>query len=132
MDTSEHTKDANSLQDWYRYVVKQPWAVDSYLRLVRMHEFKTQEQQRNEFGATPEEFLRLQAMHSPRADSFAMDALRMAQARHIQYPNAFVQARLLARQLLRSSQSSVDADHYYQAAFDAVDNLDTPVEPDKE
>lgn len=132
MDTSEHIKGTNTLQDWYRYAAKQSWAVDAYLRLVRMHEFKTQEQQRNEFGATPEEFLRLQAMHYPREDSFAIDAQHMAQARHLQYPNAFVQAMLLARQLLRSSQSPVDAERYYQAAFDAIDNLDTPTDPDKE
>src|SRR5947209_7973307 len=110
MDTSEHSKDANSLQDWYRHATKQPWAVDSYLRLVRMHEFKTQEQQRNEFGATPEEFLHLQAMHYPREDSFALGAQRIAQARHLQHPNAFVQAMLLAKQLLRSSQSHVDVE----------------------
>jgi hypothetical protein len=97
-----------------------------------MYEFKTQEQQKNEFGATPEEFLRLQSMHLPREDSFAIDTQRIAQARHLQHPNAFVQAMILARQLLHSSQFSVDADHYYQAAFDAVDNLDTPIEPEKE
>jgi hypothetical protein len=132
MDTPKSSKDHHSLQGWYRYAAKQSWAVDAYLRLVRIHEFKTQEQQRNEFGATPEEFLRLQAMHLPRKDSFALDARRIAQSRHLQNPNIFVQKLLLAQQLAQHSQSSVDPDHYYQAAFDTVEDLDTPGEPEKE
>jgi hypothetical protein len=130
MDTSEHTRNQNSLQAWYEYATQQSWAVDACLRLVRLHDFKTQEQQRNEFGATPEEFLHLQAMHSPREDSFAVDARRIAQARHLQNPDAFVQTMLLARQLALSTQASVENDAYYQAAFDAVDDLDSEI-PDE-
>ncbi len=123
MNTSEHANEKN-LQDWYHQAAQQPWSVDALLRRVRVHDFKTQEQQRNEFGATPEEFSRLQAMHAPREDSYAMDARRIAQARHLQHPNEFVQAMLLARQLTLSSQATEDTDHYYQAAFDAVEDLD--------
>lgn len=131
MDTAEHSRDERSLQNWYRNAAQQPWAIDAYLRIVRIHDFKTQEQQRNEFGATPEEFSRLQAMHLPREDFFATDARRIAEARHLQFSDAFVQTMLLARQLALSTQSLAD-DTYYQAAFDAVDDLDADVldEPD--
>ncbi len=127
MDTSERDRDEQALQNWYRYAAQQSWAVDAYLRKARLHEFKMQEQQRNEFGATPEEFLHLQAMHLPREDFFVIDARHIAEVRHLQFPDAFVQTMLLARQLAFSTQSSGDNDTYYQAAFDAVDDLDTEV-----
>jgi hypothetical protein len=130
MDTSEHTRNQNSLQTWYEYAIQQNWAVDAYLRLVRLHDFKTQEQQRNEFGATPEEFLHLQAMHSPRENFFAIDARRIAQARHLHNPDAFVQTMLFARQLAFSAQTSTENDTYYQAAFDAVGDLDSDIPED--
>lgn len=134
MDTSERDRDGQSLQNWYRYTAEQSWAIDTYLKKVRIHEFKTQEQQQNEFGATLAEFLHLQAMHLPREDFFATDARRIAEARHLQHPNAFVQTMLRARQLAFSEQSSEENDAYYQAAFDAVDDLDTdlPDEADEE
>lgn len=133
MDTSEHSRDERSLQNWYRNAAQQPWSVDAYLRLVRLYDFKTQEQQRNEFGATPEEFARLQAMHLPRENFFATDARRMAEARHLQFPDVFVQTMLFARQLALSTQSSMEEDMYYQAAFDAIDDLDADMldEPDE-
>ena len=132
MDTSKNNRDERSLQNWYRNAARQPWAIDAYLRIVRIHDFKTQEQQRNEFGATPEEFSRLQAMHLPREDFFATDARRIAEARHLQFSDAFVQTMLLARQLALSTQSPIEDDAYYQAAFDVVDDLDADVldEPD--
>lgn len=130
MGTSEHSKDERLLQDWYRKAAQQPWAVDAYLRKVRMYEFKTQEQQRNEFGATPDEFLRLQAMHLPREEFFATDARRIAESCHLQFPDVLVNTMLFARQLTLSAQSLVQEDTYYQAAFDVVDDLDADM-PDE-
>ncbi len=134
MNMAEHRENGPLLQNWYHKAAQQPWAVDAYLRKVRLHEFKTQEQQRNEFGVIPEEFLHLQAMHLPREQFFALDARRIAEARHLQFPDVFVQAMLFARQLASSTQSSVQDDAYYQAAFDAVDDLDAdmPDEPGDE
>jgi hypothetical protein len=124
MNTAEHNKDGRSLQNWYRHAAQQPWAIDAYLRIVRLHDFKTQEQQRNEFGATPEEFLHLQGMHLPREHSFSLDAQRIAEARHLKYPDVFVQTLLFARQLALMSQAPANDEQYYQAAFDAEDDLD--------
>jgi hypothetical protein len=132
MDTSEHTIDPAFLQDWYRYAANQPWAVDAYLRLVRIHEFKTREQQQKEFGASLEDFLRLQGMPLPRADALAMDALELAQDCHLQHPKAFVQTMLLAQQLTFSLQPTISIDQYYEAAFDAVEDLDSPFESAEE
>ncbi|MHB8595788.1 MAG: hypothetical protein ACYDER_03145 [Ktedonobacteraceae bacterium] len=132
MNRPEHTRKTNTLQSWYRYAAEQPWAVDAYLCLVRMHEFKTQEQQQNEFGTTAEHFLHLQAMHLPREDSFVEDALHIAQACHLDNPNAFVQAMVLASQLQQSSSISQHANQFYQAAYDAGDDLDTPHESEQE
>ena len=128
MDTSGQTSDPTFLQGWYDYAAEQPWAVDTYLRILRTHELKSREQQRHEFGATPQDFLRLRGMPLPRPDSFAMDAQNIAQICHLQHSDTFVQTMLLARQLVLTSPSSSvtqDAHQYYEAAFDAVDDLDS-------
>jgi hypothetical protein len=131
MDTSEHTTDP-VLQDWYRYAARQPWAVASYLRLVRLHEFKTWEQQCNEFGVSTDNFLRLHAMPLPRDEAFAMDALGLAQECHVEHSGVFVQAMLLGRQLASSPETDSNEEQYYEAAFDPVDGLDTPSEQEEE
>ena len=71
MDTPEQTTDP-VFRDWYRYAAEQPWAVAAYLRLVRLHEFKTGEQQRNEFGVGTDDFLRLHGMPLPRDNAFVI------------------------------------------------------------
>jgi hypothetical protein len=131
MDTSEHSTHPPSLKDWYGYAAEQPWAIDSYLRVVRVHEGKTQEQQRNEFGVSQQEFLRLRGMPLPRTTSFPKDAQRIAEECHVQNPWVFIQTLLLAKQLTASTQSSLDSDQFYEAAFDALDDLDAPPEAEK-
>ena|SRR5216110_475571 len=127
MDTPEQTTDP-VFRDWYRYAAEQPWAVAAYLRLVRLHEFKTGEQQRNEFGVGTDDFLRLHGMPLPRDNAFVRDTLEIAQECRVQHSRVFVSAMLLGRQLASSPDVDRDNEQYYEAAFDATDDLDTPSE----
>ena len=60
-----------------------------------------------------------------------MDALGLAQECHVQHAGVFVQAMLLGRQLASSPVTERNEEQYYEAAFDLVDDLDTPSEHDE-
>jgi hypothetical protein len=108
---------------WYRYVSEQPGFVGPLLRILRDRQGLTVQQQQDEFGIDSHSFLRLQGMPLPRAGSFAADALVIAEACGLPNPLALVRALTLARNLERSIQQTA-AMPVYQAAFDAINDLD--------
>lgn len=128
--------DDEILNEWYRYAAKQETFVGSWLRTLREHQKITLEQQQRDFGVTGQEFMRLQGMPLPRPNQFTRDARRIADVCHITNPSAFVQAMLLARGLGRNqdfeaNKSQLIARNFYQAAYDADEDLDKPSDEDE-
>jgi hypothetical protein len=140
---SQQTQDQDNvyLDRWYRFAADQPGFIGSWLQLLRERQHQTSEQQRKDFGASLESFVRLQGMPLPRAFQFTRDARRIAEVCRLANPDRFVQALLLARSLIRSAAQGSTADtgqeaagrlwtssEYYQAAFDEDKELDEPPE----
>lgn len=108
---------------WYRYAAQRPGFVGHALRLVRERTSQSEEDQRREFGADEEVFLRLQGMPLPRVRSLVSDSNRIAEECGIGDALAFVRAMILAQNLEQSSEEPVTKESYL-AAFDEEDDLD--------
>src|SRR5579859_395541 len=120
---SDQMTDEAIMMSWYRYSADQPGSVDSLLRQLRYLQGKSLEEQKTEFGASDQEFTRLRGLKLPRPQFFTSDAQRIAAACHLTYPLAFVQALLLARNLV-SQPLEYATSQSYEAAFDDIDDLD--------
>jgi hypothetical protein len=124
------------LQSWYEYASGQFGFVGSLLRVLREQQKTTPKQQQIEFGATKEDFARLQGMPLPRPNQFTKDAQRIAEACDLKNISGFVNALLLARSIERakisegtnrqaaSTASASNLNTFYQAAHDADEDLD--------
>lgn len=119
MDTRS---DEEILQTWYQYAALQPGFVDSYLQLLRDKQGKSLDEQREEFGVSEVQFNRLRSMRLPREQQFTSDAKRIADACQLSTPLRFVQAMILARNLVRGQDNG--SLHGYKAAFDDTMDLD--------
>ncbi|MBE7433132.1 MAG: hypothetical protein HS100_04400 [Anaerolineales bacterium] len=125
------------LNKWYQYAAKQKGFVGIWLRRLREQQKITLGQQRNDFGANEDDFAKLQGMPLPRPNQFTKDARRIAESCHLANPSAFVKAMLLARSVERNSSSETNTSPLlmngsYQAAYDADDDLDKPLDEDDE
>jgi hypothetical protein len=129
------------LNEWYRYAAGQEGFVGSWLQMLRERQKITPEQQQRDFGASSQDFVRLQGMPLPRANQFTKDARRIAEVCHLANPSTFVQALLLVRSFKRSQPASDgDLEHTgsqftarqsYQAAYDADEDLDQLPDEDR-
>lgn len=130
-DKSNGLTDDKIMMKWYRYAVEQPDAVESLLRVLRERTGQTAEEQRAEFGASDEHWLRLRGFRLPREDTFSSDARRIAEVCQLANPFVFVQQLKLARKLTDASPAS-GTGQFYRAAFDAQDGLDRAPEGEEE
>lgn len=121
----DESQDKEIMRAWYQYAAEREGSVDSYLRVLRNRQHLTVAQQQSQFGATEDEFVRLQAFRLPRPDSFAKDAQRIAEACRLKYPKEFVTAMLTVFRLTQGEQVK-GWNQSYQAAFDDADELDKP------
>ena len=119
--------DPNILANWYHFASGKPGFVDSYLQILRDRQGKTLVDQQREFGVSNEGFLRLRGMKLPRLNSFTRDAQRIANTCQVTNSFAFVQALVLARQII-AADNAAPANEGYQAAFDEMPDLDIPPE----
>lgn len=108
---------------WYRYAATRPGFIGHALRLVRERTGQSDEDQRREFGAEEQIFLRLQGMPSPRPQSLVSDANRIAEECGLRDALAFVRAMILAQKLEQSGGGTASKESYL-AAFDEEDDLD--------
>lgn len=123
MNNITNISDKEIITRWYAYAADEPGFVGYWLKLLRERLSIDADQQQMEFGADDRAFLQLQAMPLPRPDSLTRDAHRIAEACGLENPMAFVQAMILANNLISdTNQSSVQ--EFYQAAFDADEDLD--------
>lgn len=126
MAPSVRPSDQEIIRSWERFVAQQPGFVGGALQLLRDNRNLTEAEQQNEFGIGSQGWSRLLAMPLPRADQYARDAHRIAQACGVQNEMAFVTALLMARGLEAGQQAAAGSQfEVYQAAFDARDDLDT-------
>ena len=110
---------------WYKYAARQLGFVGHALRLIREFNGQSEEDQRREFGADEEAFMRLQGMPLPRAQALASDANRIAEECGLTIPLAFVRMMILAQGLERTHTNDKSANQkFYQAAFDDEGDLD--------
>lgn len=123
MNDINDISDKKILADWYAYAADEPDFVGSWLNLLRERQSITPDRQQSEFGADDRAFRQLQAMPLPRSESLAGDAHRIAEVCSLKNPMAFVQAMILANNLMQSD-SQAPIEEFYQAAFDADENLD--------
>lgn len=114
--------DEKIMARWYAYVADEPGFVGEWLKLLREREVVNIDHQQNEFGADVRAFLQLQAMPLPRPQSLVKDAHRIAEACGLENPMAFVQAMIIANNLV-SERVQAPAQEFYQAAFDADEDL---------
>src|SRR5579859_2587389 len=114
--------DEEILQRWYQYAVLQPGFVDSYLQLLRDKQGKSLDEQREEFGVSERQFNRLRSMRLPREQQFTSDAKRIADVCQLSAPLRFVQAMILARNLVKGQDNRSLRE--YKAAFDDTVDLD--------
>lgn len=128
--TNDLTDDAIMIK-WYRYAAEQPGSVDSLLRVLRERTGQTVAEQQAEFGASDEQWPRLRGFRVPRPDAFSSDARHIAEACQLASPFAFVQQLKLAWNLTNAPPAS-GTTQFYQAAFDARDDLDPGPEGDEE
>ena len=116
---------------WYQYAARQPSSVEALLQLLRERTGETVEEQRAAFGASEDEWIRLRGFRAPRGEQFSSDAQRIAAACHLGHPFAFVQQLKLARNLMTNS-GAAGKGTFYQAAFDAEEDLDQPPEAEED
>jgi AraC-like DNA-binding protein len=110
---------------WYKYAARQPGFIGHALRLIRELNGQSEEEQRHEFGADEQSFLRLQGMPLPRAQVLVTDANRIAEECGLTDSLAFVRTMIMAQNLERSRASDQPATReFYQAAFDDENDLD--------
>ncbi len=121
----DKSQDEEIMRDWYQYAAEREGSVDSYLRVLRNRQRLTVAQQQSQYGATDDEFKRLQGFRLPRPNSFAKDARRIAEACHLKHPKEFVNAMLMVFRLTQGEQVR-GWSQSYQAAFDDTDELDKP------
>jgi hypothetical protein len=121
---TENLKDNELLERWYRYASRQAGFVGHALNKVRHLTGQTEEEQRLELGADPDHFVHLCGMPLPRAQYLIPDANRIAEECRLIDSLAFVRTMILAHKIENSNSSSVDQS-FYQAAFDAQDDLDS-------
>jgi hypothetical protein len=120
----EKTND-KAVNGWYKYAARQPGFVGRALRLIREFNGQSEEDQRHEFGADEESFMRLQGMPLPRTQALVRDANRIAEECGLTTPLAFVRMMILAQGLERTHTSDKSASQeFYQAAFDDEGDLD--------
>jgi len=119
----EFTNEQKMLNNWYHHAAQLPGSVDALLKLLRIREGVTEEEQRILLGIDHANFSRLKAMRAPRPQFFASDARRIAAYCKLENENPFLSWMLLARNLGKSIRSH-PAKQYYEAAFDARDDLD--------
>jgi|GEM_PF-2581506 len=122
--SSEDFKDNELLERWYTYASKQVGFVGQALNKVRRVTGQTEEEQRLELGAEPDHFTHLCGMPLPRAQYLIPDANRIAEECKLIDSLAFVRTMILAHKIESANPSSVDQS-FYQAAFDAQDDLDS-------
>jgi hypothetical protein len=123
LENRDNVADEEIMADWYASVAEEPGFVGTWLSLLRNRQRITLEQQQSELGVDAQIFLHLQAMPLPRAELLASDAHRIAEACNLENPMAFVQAMILAYNLERA-QTQATVQEFYQAAFDAEEDLD--------
>lgn len=123
MDDINDISDEKILADWYAYASDELGFVGSWLNLLRERQSITPDQQQSEFGTDDEAFVQLQAMPLPRSESLAGDAHRIAEVCSLKNPMAFVQAMILANNLMHAT-GQAPIQEFYQAAFDADEDLD--------
>jgi len=98
--------------------------VGDALNKVRRVTGQTEEEQRLELGAEPDHFTHLCGMPLPRAQYLIPDANRIAEECKLIDSLAFVRTMILAHKIENSNPASLDQG-FYQAAFDAQDDLDS-------
>lgn len=123
MNHNHEASDKEIMASWYAYAAEEPGFVGYWLGLLRKRQRITLEQQQSELGVDEQILLRLQAMPLPRPELLARDAHRIAEACNLENPMAFVQAMILAHNLERA-QAHMTVREFYQAAFDAAEDLD--------
>ena len=119
-DRIDNTSDEEIMLSWYAHAGDKRGFVGYWLGLLRERQGITTAQQQTEFGTDEEVFIRLQAMPSPRAQSVARDAHRIAEICNLKDPMAFVHAMLIARNLDNAADKPV-IEGFYQAAYDEED-----------
>jgi len=119
----EFTNEQEVLNNWYHHAEQLPGSVDALLKLLRIREGVTEEEQRILLGVDHTNFSRLKAMRAPRPQFFVSDARRIAAYCKLENEKLFSSWMLLARNLGKSTRSH-PAKQYYEAAFDARDDLD--------
>lgn len=123
MNDKTNISDEEIMTRWYAYAADEPGFVGHWLKLLRERESVTPDHQQSEFGANDRAFLQLQAMPLPRSESLTRDAHRIGEACGLGNPMAFVQAMILANNLI-SDTNQASVQEFYQAAFDADEDLD--------
>lgn len=120
---NDSTNEQEMLNGWYRHAAQLPGSIDELLKLLRIREGITEEEQRVLLGIDHDNFSRLKAMRAPRPQFFVSDARRIAAYCKLEDQNQFVSWMLLSRNLKETIKSQT-ARSYYEAAFDARDDLD--------
>jgi HPt (histidine-containing phosphotransfer) domain-containing protein len=123
VDERNDISDEEIMTGWYAYAADEPGFVGYWLNLLCERQSITTDEQQGEFGADDLAFLRLRAMPLPRSQSLASDAHRIAEACGLKNLMAFVQAMILASNLVRATNQS-PVQEFYQAAFDIDEDLD--------
>lgn len=119
--------DKNILENWYEYAADLPGSVGSLLKTVRQKESISLQEQQMHLGISSSNFSRLNAMRAPREQAFVSDAQRISEACEIMNRQLFMNWMLLARNLERGNPVYTTS-QFYEAAFDARDDLDDPNE----
>jgi hypothetical protein len=117
---------------WYRYAATVPGSIEALLATLRARRGQSTEEQQTEFAISANDFARLQSLRSPRPNRFILDAERIALACHVGEPFTFVQALLLARNLIAADAFaySPSEEQNYEAAYDAADSMRDPEDKD--
>ena len=108
---------------WYIYAATKAGSIGFLLAILRSRQGQNIEEQQAEFAISAKDFVHLQSLRLPRAEQFASDAERMAAACHVGKPFEFIQAILLARNVIKTSSNlqfhSESEEQSYEAAYDA-------------